>query len=775
VTFFLVPRFILALGAYLKYLIVCDIMPHHHRSKRRVHSHNRNTRGRGRGRGRKRWKRSNSKSRGRSRGRGGRGRWKQRGGHSNSNNDYHYDEMVNDVNFPFKSSAMAREMSIDGTESLNARYKPGGSEYEGTGTATPADLRYLLHQRYENTTTPVYGLSQHEPPDAASYEQIEEEHRPFLHELNVSANYPRLEYKVRAEADKASVIHFGQLKLLLSEIRFLTEFNELGTVVVYAGAAPGHHIAYLASLFPEHTFELYDPCEFSTILEGHPRVHCHREYFTNSMAKELGEHFADDGILFISDMRTADHRLMSDEENEQCIVRDNEAQKEWVQAMRPRKAMLKFRCPYPDRIAGPSRYLDGDLWLQSFNRRSGTETRLIPKEGADCSYSAMRSYDHRQYEEQLFFFNERVRKCYVFNEHYDSSFGFENNWDCWSYGYLVERYLFYVVGIDVAETEDIFKKKRVIEFVHSISNALRVNVEWLRTKSNAKEDYLQNYDVVDHRHFHDLNAQQLADRNTAIPLPHRVRAASPRKRDRRKRTYSEMAEGDHRQSGNLESLRYVAPPEREDPIGWLKRIAMAFPNPDAWTERIRDLVGDRPLERDLDPKSEGGDDVIERLFRFLGDAEGAGTRGAEEEGGGAQRMDSLRALLCVNRMWAVLVLRIPTNSEGIGNDSKFEDKYPVYALGDAAKIATALLSEDDRELFIFGVLSRGDKEAGAADGGREESKADETHKVTFTVTRVVGVNDDFVAMTDANGSFESVIERITQKVLAIDCNVAFVQ
>ena len=335
---------------------------------------------------------------------------------------------MNDDNFPFKSAAMAREMSIDstGNRSRNARYKPGGSEYEGTGTATPADQRYLLHQRYENTTTPVYGLSQHEAPDIGSYRQIEAEYESFLHELNITSTYPRLPYKVRAERDKESVIHYGQLKLLLSEIRFLTEYNELGKVVVYAGAAPGHHIGYLAELFPQHRFELYDPCEFSQSLEGHDRITCHREYFTNALAQELGTRFggggADgngdgdgdgdgdgEGVLFISDIRTADHRQMTEEENERCILKDNDWQRQWVQAMRPKKAMLKFRVPYPDRIAGPTTYLDGQIWIQSFNRRSGTETRLIPIEGDDCSYTTMREYDHVEYEEKLFFFNEKVR------------------------------------------------------------------------------------------------------------------------------------------------------------------------------------------------------------------------------------------------------------------------------------------------------------------------------------------------------------------------------
>lgn len=423
-------------------LFKITIMSHHRHSNRRSYSTNQNHNGdnrphqhenetfdrnkRGRGRSRrnskspwrsnggsgKRRKRSNSRGRGRGRGKRGRfnsnrGRGRGRGRYNNHHqNEYQYDDI---------SHLLRREMSVGsavqsaGTRSINARYKPGGSEYEGTGTATPAQLRYLLHQRHENTTTPVYGLSQHEAPDPICYPQIEAEYQSFLHELNITSNYPRLPYKVREEKDKVNVIHFGQLKLLLSEIRFLTEYNEMGKVIVYAGAAPGHHIGYLADMFPEHRFELYDPCEFSKSLEGHSRISCHREYFTNSLAERLGNEFGAEGVLFISDIRTADHRQMTEEENERCILKDNEWQKQWVQAMRPKKAMLKFRCPYPDRIPGTTQYLDGQIWIQSFNRRSGTETRLIPIEGDDCSYTTMREYDHIEYEEKLFFFNEKVR------------------------------------------------------------------------------------------------------------------------------------------------------------------------------------------------------------------------------------------------------------------------------------------------------------------------------------------------------------------------------
>jgi hypothetical protein len=73
-----------------------------------------------------------------------------------------------------------------------------------------------------------------------------------------------------------STNHWGQRKLLLSEIEFLSLFipqlrarspPPKRIVVVYAGAAPGTHIPYLFDLFDNRTgdlqFALFDPAYFS--------------------------------------------------------------------------------------------------------------------------------------------------------------------------------------------------------------------------------------------------------------------------------------------------------------------------------------------------------------------------------------------------------------------------------------------------------------------------------------------------------------------------------
>jgi hypothetical protein len=57
-----------------------------------------------------------------------------------------------------------------------------------------------------------------------------------------------------------SVLHFGQLKLLCSEIQFLVAVGDWkGCTLIYAGASPGHHIPYLMRMFPRLGFVLVDP------------------------------------------------------------------------------------------------------------------------------------------------------------------------------------------------------------------------------------------------------------------------------------------------------------------------------------------------------------------------------------------------------------------------------------------------------------------------------------------------------------------------------------
>ena len=232
--------------------------------------------------------------------------------------------------------------------------------------------------------------------------------------LIVNSEHPRLKYQRRGWDNKKTIRHWGQRKLLLSEILFLTRWGHKSKKIIYAGAAPGCHIPFLSSLFPEHKFVLVDPNPFQ--ITENENIQIINDYFTD----ELAAGFKED-VLFISDIRTADWRQMNPAENEEYIIKDNNSQMKWIQLMQPAKSMLKFRCPYPDVVGGKTKMYKGEIVLQVWPPPSSTETRLVVDDVLELV-----EYDNLEYEEQLFYHNNvnRYKKYQqpVIGEGLDDSF-----------------------------------------------------------------------------------------------------------------------------------------------------------------------------------------------------------------------------------------------------------------------------------------------------------------------------------------------------------------
>src|SRR5690606_11262993 len=102
--------------------------------------------------------------------------------------------------------------------------------------------------------------------------------------LTIGDNDPQLPYNNKNT--KKTSVHFGQLKLLMSEIEFLTFYwnpSIKNPIVVYIGAAPGTHLDMLSKMFPSFEFHLYDKLElpiiFDPILRNNPKITIHEKYF----------------------------------------------------------------------------------------------------------------------------------------------------------------------------------------------------------------------------------------------------------------------------------------------------------------------------------------------------------------------------------------------------------------------------------------------------------------------------------------------------------------
>jgi len=179
-------------------------------------------------------------------------------------------------------------------------------------------------------------------------------------------------YYHRPENER-STLHFGQLKLLICELKLLLWYTTAITgteySIIYAGAAPGHHIPFLASLFPHCKFELYDPAPFCRQLQTPPKnvvVH-HRTFFADIHAQQYRRCASNTNhTVFISDIRTGTE--------EQYVGVDMQQQERWTRTIQAEVSMLKFRLPWS---LGTTPYIKGCIMLPAYAPTTSTETRLV--------------------------------------------------------------------------------------------------------------------------------------------------------------------------------------------------------------------------------------------------------------------------------------------------------------------------------------------------------------------------------------------------------------
>jgi hypothetical protein len=216
---------------------------------------------------------------------------------------------------------------------------------------------------------------------------------------------PRRVYHRRDRGSLKSTVHWGQRKLLLSEIEFLIRnLKNEKIVLIYAGAAPGDHIPVLAELFDEwiDAVELYDIRQYHEDLENYEKLKINSKLFDLNDIENIKQKYPNNLIFMISDIRSVSIR--DDEDNDEGILRDMKVQEEWVRLLDPAAALLKFRLAY-DHVKHPSlEYLDGDLYYPVWGPRTTTECRLMTHGGAGT-----RIYDTLHYNEKLFYFNTIAR------------------------------------------------------------------------------------------------------------------------------------------------------------------------------------------------------------------------------------------------------------------------------------------------------------------------------------------------------------------------------
>jgi hypothetical protein len=262
---------------------------------------------------------------------------------------------------------------------------------------------------------------------------------------------PKLEYTSSQQNNnynRKKNHHWGQRKLFLSEIQFLTaEVQSLSQSVfcVYAGACPGDaqsHLPHILKMFPQTKWLLCDPAftsrhsrQFQKYIEE-KRVALLHEPFTENTAGAINS-FMQTATENASAAQTHVQQLMEElqvrettltlfvsdlrsDTDEKSILNDMLLQYKCFLAMPCANAgIFKFRPPYPDKVTGIDnelledgqrlRYFDGHIYWPIFGPVQTTESRLYVKQSSPQQEAL---YDIKTYEQIMSHFNFHARPAY---------------------------------------------------------------------------------------------------------------------------------------------------------------------------------------------------------------------------------------------------------------------------------------------------------------------------------------------------------------------------
>ena len=228
--------------------------------------------------------------------------------------------------------------------------------------------------------------------------------------------------------------HWGQRKLILTEIEFLTKHTaNKRFYVIYAGAAPGCHIQYLSELFPKVDFVLYDEKGFP--FPSNDRIKVCVEPFTEDLARQYHNDLGSD-VLFICDIRSTSELIRGPKE----LPDDMSLQLKLHQALRPRYSLLYLRI---SREHKTFRYPEGDLIIEPWSSRKSSECRLVIEK--DAKMTEHRSQD---IQNSLNHFQNFTRTLYYPHDmDRVTSEGLDHCYDCRAEIYILGKYLTKIQGM----------------------------------------------------------------------------------------------------------------------------------------------------------------------------------------------------------------------------------------------------------------------------------------------------------------------------------------
>ena len=242
----------------------------------------------------------------------------------------------------------------------------------------------------------------------------------------LSRDFPKTKWDPTL-ASRSKNIHWGQLKLHISEMEYLLAKGALHrqTLVIYPGGGPGLHVPLLATLFPLVKFILIDPVFSKPEIQPHPQIYWIASLFDIDLFEKLVHQVQRDDpmlqVLMFSDIRStpgpepipvlrtdsdAERRKKEEYRKKYEAQFEDEAQKnmqmqlEWQRRLGV-PSLFKFRLRF---TPGQTKYPKGHLAFQVFAKHTSTELRLWSDDPDDLV-----TYDHTTIEQQLFHFNTKYR------------------------------------------------------------------------------------------------------------------------------------------------------------------------------------------------------------------------------------------------------------------------------------------------------------------------------------------------------------------------------
>jgi hypothetical protein len=232
-----------------------------------------------------------------------------------------------------------------------------------------------------------------------------------------------------------SVLFWGQRKLLLSELDFLTrcthENSEIKEVLC-VGCAPGRRVAYLAEKFPELHFTLVAPLDFA--IKESAQITIRQEFFTDAIAQQFAAANKKATLLFMSDIWAT----LQGQKKREAELDDMAKQLAWHKMLHPWRSLLRFHPP----MSGHFEYLDGERHLEAWGNDVTRQCRLVTPRYDPKDFPKMRSWDVDVHTDQMFYFQTISRVgWYSHNLPLGTIKGVDHCHDCCSELLIFQNYM----------------------------------------------------------------------------------------------------------------------------------------------------------------------------------------------------------------------------------------------------------------------------------------------------------------------------------------------